>query len=77
MACAAAAACLFPTVLCRVDAEAIPAGLDPKIHVVLSTLHGTFGEDGGMQRLLEAAGFAVSRVPGFGRKRHMTIGRRF
>ena len=27
-------------------------------------------------RGLEAAGFAVSRVPGFGRKRHMTIGRR-
>jgi len=57
---AAAAACLYPTVLCRVDAEAIPAGLDPKTHVVLSTLHGTFGEDGGMQRLLEAAGFAYS-----------------
>ena len=25
-------------------------------HVVFSTLHGTFGEDGGMQRLLDAAG---------------------
>ena len=57
---AAAAASLYPTVLCRVDTEAIPAGLDPKTHVVLSTLHGTFGEDGGMQRLLEAAGFAYS-----------------
>jgi len=57
---AAAAACQHPTVLCRVDAEAIPAGLDPKTHVVLSTLHGTFGEDGGMQRLLEAAGFAYA-----------------
>ncbi len=57
---AAAAATLYPTVLCQVDAEAIPAGLDPRTHVVLSTLHGTFGEDGGMQRLLEAAGFAYS-----------------
>ncbi len=57
---AAAAAMLLPTVLCQVDAEALPAGLDPKTHVVLSTLHGTFGEDGGMQRLLEAAGFAYA-----------------
>ena len=57
---AAAAACLWPTLLCPVEAEALPAGLDPKVHVVLSTLHGTFGEDGGMQRLLEAAGFAYA-----------------
>jgi D-alanine-D-alanine ligase len=57
---AAAAACLLPTVLFQVDSEQLPAGLDPKIHVVLSTLHGTFGEDGGMQRLLEAGGFTYS-----------------
>lgn len=57
---AAAAATLMPTVLCPVGAEAIPAGLDPRTHIVLSTLHGTFGEDGGMQRLLEAAGFSYS-----------------
>ncbi len=57
---AAAAAGLLPTVLCPVDAAAIPPGLDPKVHVVLSTLHGTFGEDGGMQRLLEQAGFAYA-----------------
>jgi D-alanine-D-alanine ligase len=37
-------------------ALALPAGLDPRRHVVFSTLHGTFGEDGGMQRLLDAAG---------------------
>src|SRR5690606_13753281 len=30
--------------------------LDPARHVVFSTLHGTFGEDGGMQRLLDTAG---------------------
>ena len=57
---AAAAAATMPAVLCRVDTEAIPAGLDHRTHIVMSTLHGTFGEDGGMQRLLEAAGFAYA-----------------
>ncbi len=46
----------FPTRLFEINAEALPAGFDPKKHVVFSTLHGTFGEDGGMQRLLDAAG---------------------
>ncbi|MAM91115.1 MAG: D-alanine--D-alanine ligase [Opitutaceae bacterium] len=34
----------------------LPDGLDPKGHVVFSTLHGTFGEDGAFQQLLESAG---------------------
>ena len=46
----------FPTRLFEVTGESLPAGLDPERHVVFSTLHGTFGEDGGMQRLLDAAG---------------------
>lgn len=46
----------FPTRLFQVDADALPPGLDPARHVVFSTLHGTFGEDGGMQRLLDGAG---------------------
>jgi D-alanine-D-alanine ligase len=46
----------YPTRLFSIDKDALPAGLDPARHVVLSTLHGTFGEDGGMQRLLDAAG---------------------
>jgi D-alanine-D-alanine ligase len=50
----------FPTRLFEVNADAIPAGIDPKRHVVFSTLHGTFGEDGGMQRLLDAAGIAYA-----------------
>ncbi len=50
----------FPTRLFIVDADALPAGLDPGRHVVFSTLHGTFGEDGGMQRLLDAAGVAYA-----------------
>ncbi len=53
---AAALARSFPTRLFDVTARALPAGLDPARYVVFSTLHGTFGEDGGMQRLLDAAG---------------------
>jgi D-alanine-D-alanine ligase len=55
-ACAGALAASFPTRLFEINSDALPAGLDPARHVVFSTLHGTFGEDGGMQRLLEAAG---------------------
>ena len=55
-ACAVALARSYPTRMFRIDADALPAGLDPERHLVFSTLHGTFGEDGGMQRLLDAAG---------------------
>jgi len=34
----------------------LPMELDPRRHLVFSTLHGTFGEDGGFQALLESAG---------------------
>ena len=59
-ACAAALARSFPTRLVDVTANALPAGLDSSRDVVFSTLHGTFGEDGGMQRLLETAGVAYA-----------------
>jgi D-alanine-D-alanine ligase len=59
-ACALALARSFPTRLFRIDAAALPPGLEPGRHVVFSTLHGTFGEDGGMQRLLDAAGVAYA-----------------
>ncbi|MEO7599479.1 MAG: D-alanine--D-alanine ligase [Opitutus sp.] len=55
-ACALALARSFPTQWFKLDSDALPEGLDPARHVVFSTLHGTFGEDGGMQRLLEAVG---------------------
>mgnify|MGYP001547879359 CR=1 FL=1 len=55
-ACATALARSFPTRLFELAGDALPAGLDPARHVVFSTLHGTFGEDGGMQRLLDSAG---------------------
>jgi len=50
----------FPTQLFVVEGNALPAGLDRSKHVVFSTLHGTFGEDGGMQRLLDAAGISYA-----------------
>lgn len=56
LASAVALSRLWPTRLVRIDAEALPAGLDPDREVVYSTLHGTFGEDGGMQTLLDEAG---------------------
>lgn len=35
----------------------------------------TYTAAGDVRRALEAAGFTVTRVPGFGRKRHMTVAR--
>ena len=55
LACAVALARSFPTRMFDITEEALPAGLDPQTHIVFSALHGTFGEDGGMQRLLDAA----------------------
>lgn len=34
----------------------------------------TYTAAGFVRRGLEDAGFAIERVPGFGRKRHMTVG---
>jgi D-alanine-D-alanine ligase len=59
-ACAMALARSHPSRLFQVDADAIPDGLDPARHVAFSLLHGTFGEDGQMQALLERAGIAFS-----------------
>ena len=36
----------------------------------------TYSAAGAVRAALDAAGFAVERRPGFGRKRHMTVGRR-
>lgn len=59
-AAALAMAVSYPTQLFVVEQDAVPAGLDPSRHVVFSTLHGVFGEDGGMQRALDQAGFAYA-----------------
>ncbi len=57
---AQAMALAYPTEKIILKTDAVPAGLDPRRHVVYSTLHGTFGEDGGMQRLLDAAGISYA-----------------
>ncbi|MDD3179264.1 MAG: D-alanine--D-alanine ligase [Opitutaceae bacterium] len=49
-----------PTQLIQVLDDLLPAGLDPEGQVVFSTLHGVFGEDGGMQRLLDEAGITYA-----------------
>lgn len=59
-AAALAMAYSHPTRFFTVEADALPEGLDPARHIVFSTLHGIFGEDGGMQRLLESAGVAYA-----------------
>jgi len=59
-ACAMALARSFLTRSFELSANALPAGLDSRRHVVFSTLHGTFGEDGQMQQLLERAGVAYA-----------------
>lgn len=55
-ACAEALAKHFSVELYDLTENAIPAGVRADRHIVFSTLHGTFGEDGGMQRLLDGAG---------------------
>lgn len=50
----------YPTRFFTIESDALPEGLDPSRHIVCSTLHGVFGEDGGMQRLLEQAGVAYA-----------------
>jgi len=46
----------FPTRLVQVNEATLPRGIDSSRELVFSTLHGVFGEDGQMQRLLDAAG---------------------
>jgi len=42
--------------LLRLDAEALPESIDPSRSIVFSALHGSFGEDGQLQALMEARG---------------------
>ena len=58
--CAAALARRWPTRMVDVvDSKRAPE-IDRQREVVFSTLHGTFGEDGQMQRLLDEAGVAYA-----------------
>jgi D-alanine-D-alanine ligase len=44
----------------HLDADEIPVKLDPKTDVIFPILHGEFGEDGQLQRLLETTGFGFA-----------------
>jgi len=44
-------------------------------HTAPGGTFATYTAAGAVRRALESAGFAVRRMPGFGRKRHMTTGR--
>lgn len=46
----------YPVRLVELDAARLPADLEAETTVVLPVLHGTWGEDGGVQAALEAAG---------------------
>ncbi len=50
----------FPVEVFEVRSRALPPGLNRRRHVVFSTLHGIFGEDGGMQRLLDQDGISYA-----------------
>ena len=59
-ACATALARTWRTRLVDVKDETLPTGLSAEHDLVFSTLHGSFGEDGGMQSLLDAAGIVYA-----------------
>lgn len=59
-ACALALASVWPTRMIDVQSNGVPSGIDPGREIVFSTLHGTFGEDGGMQDALDAAGICYA-----------------
>lgn len=60
-ACAQALRERFSEVEFRIlDENALPAGLDPSRDVIFPVIHGDYGEDGGVQRDLEAAGFSYA-----------------
>ena len=46
----------FPVELVQLDREELPESIDPKQSIVFPALHGIFGEDGRLQKLLEDRG---------------------
>lgn len=52
-----------------------PLLTDVALHTAPGGTLATYTAAGEVRRGLEAAGFSVTKVPGFGRKRHMTLGR--
>lgn len=50
----------FKTQMIDLTEEALPDDLDPAATIVFPAIHGTFGEDGALQSLLEKAAFSYS-----------------
>ena len=50
----------YPVDLIDVRERELPRELDPARHVVFSIIHGTFGEDGTLQAMLEEGGFTYA-----------------
>lgn len=48
----------FPVELIELNEESLPAGIDSDTTVVFPAIHGTFGEDGRLQSLLEEKGIS-------------------
>lgn len=48
----------LPCDLFTLEKNRLPSGLDPKCHLVLPLIHGTYGEDGRLSAELDAGGFA-------------------
>ena len=50
----------FETNTIDLTARSLPSGLDPARSIVFPAIHGTFGEDGTLQLLLEESGFSYA-----------------
>lgn len=50
----------FPADLVEINEEKLPPHLDPLTDVIFPAVHGTFGEDGSLQQLLEDGGFVYA-----------------
>jgi D-alanine-D-alanine ligase len=46
--------------LFELEEDRLPGALDPGQHIIFPLIHGEFGEDGQLQRLLELAGFTFA-----------------
>ena len=50
----------FPVELIDLSEAEIPRGLDPSKIVIFPVIHGTFGEDGSLQSMLQEGGFSYA-----------------
>lgn len=50
----------YPVTLVDIKTPSLPSDLDPNEHVVFPVIHGTFGEDGTLQSMLEEKGFSYA-----------------